>query len=324
MLPIRPDDLFFGGALGDDQTDWVDTTRIAIPQADEQQRLLVNLIEDMAADRGPIPRFWFLPRGEKAAVVMTGDDHALGGTAGRFDRYLALSPAGCSVVEWECVRATSYIYPVSPLTAAQSTAYSAQGFEVGRPHLEQLPELDAVLARVRLRGAAEGLRRALPGHAGSGLEPHALRRLERLGDAAEGRARGRNPAGHELLPLPRLLDRLQARLHDRLGHADALRRPRRDADRRLPGGHADDRRVRPGVPVHRGRAPRQGARARGLLRDLHGQHAHRPRRARGLRGDRRLGPGPLGAGHLRQAAPDVARRPRGLGLPRQSPGTPGR
>ncbi len=130
VQPIRPDDLFFGGALGDDQTDWVDTTRIAIPQADEQQRLLVNLIEDVSADRAPIPRFWYLPNGKKAAIVMTGDDHGLGGTAGRFDRYLALSPAGCSVVEWECVRSTSYIYPVSPLTAAQSLAYTAQGFEV--------------------------------------------------------------------------------------------------------------------------------------------------------------------------------------------------
>jgi chitodextrinase len=130
VQPIRPDDLFFGGAIGDDQTDWVDTTRIEIPQADEQQRLLVNLIEDVASDRAPIPRFWYLPGGEKAAVVMTGDDHALGGTAGRFDRYLALSPAGCSVVDWECVRATSYIYPTSPLTPAEATAYTAQGFEV--------------------------------------------------------------------------------------------------------------------------------------------------------------------------------------------------
>jgi len=128
--PIRPDDLFFGGAIGDDQPDWIDTTRIAIPQADEQQRLLVNLIEDVAADRHPIPRFWYLPRGEKAAVVMTGDDHALGGTAGRFDRYLALSPAGCSVADWECVRGTSYIFPTSPLTDAQAAQYTNAGFEV--------------------------------------------------------------------------------------------------------------------------------------------------------------------------------------------------
>ena len=35
---------------------------------------------------------------------MTGDDHALGGTAGRFDKYIAASPAGCSNADWECVR----------------------------------------------------------------------------------------------------------------------------------------------------------------------------------------------------------------------------
>jgi hypothetical protein len=30
---------------------------------------------DERLDRTPLPRFWYLPRGEKAAVVMTGDDH---------------------------------------------------------------------------------------------------------------------------------------------------------------------------------------------------------------------------------------------------------
>ena len=61
---------------------------------------------------------------------MTGDDHALGGTAGRFDQYVAASPAGCSNADWECVRSTSYIYPNAPLTNAQAQSYSAQGFEV--------------------------------------------------------------------------------------------------------------------------------------------------------------------------------------------------
>ena len=89
------------------------SNKIAIPQADEQQRLLANLITSMARDRKPLPRFWYLPRGEKAAVVMTGDDHAVGGTAGRFDHYKALSPAGCSVANWDCVRGTSYVYPNS-------------------------------------------------------------------------------------------------------------------------------------------------------------------------------------------------------------------
>ena len=42
---------------------------------------------------------------------MTGDDHANGGTAGRFDIYNGDSAPGCSVADWECVRGTSYIYP---------------------------------------------------------------------------------------------------------------------------------------------------------------------------------------------------------------------
>ncbi len=149
----------------------------------------MNLIEDVAPDRAPIPRFWYLPFGKKAAVVMTGDDHALGGTAGRFDRYLALSPAGCSVVDWECVRATSYIYPVSPLTAAQAARVHGPGLRGRRPPVEQLPKLDARLARDRLHAAAEHLRLEVPGRAGPRLEPDALRRVERLGLGAEDRAR---------------------------------------------------------------------------------------------------------------------------------------
>ena len=66
------------------------------------------MITLMNADRMPLPRFWYLPRGEKAVVVMSGDDHspgnAPGGTAFAFDRFKALSPAGCNVAEWECVR----------------------------------------------------------------------------------------------------------------------------------------------------------------------------------------------------------------------------
>ncbi len=128
--PIRSDDLFFGNKAGDPQPDWVDLEKVAIPQADEQQRLLTNLIEKMNADRKPLPRFWFLPRDERAAVVMTGDDHGNGGTAGRFDGYEKASPPGCVVAKWECVRSTSYIYPGTPLTDAQASAYASAGFEL--------------------------------------------------------------------------------------------------------------------------------------------------------------------------------------------------
>jgi hypothetical protein len=126
VAPIRPDDMFFGGS----SPDWVSTQKLHIPQADEQQRLLANLVHSMTRDSMPLPRLWYFPRDLSAAVVMTGDDHAVGGTAARFEQYKAASPAGCSVANWECIRGTSYLYPSAPLTAAQATAYQAEGFEL--------------------------------------------------------------------------------------------------------------------------------------------------------------------------------------------------
>ena len=129
---IRSDDLFFGAAAFDPQPDWVNLSKVAIPQADEQQRLLANLVGHMNLDRNPLPRFWYFPRSEKAVVVMTGDDHGSGGTAGRFDQYKDLSPAGCSVANWECVRSSSYIFPNGAMTNAQAAGYQNDGFELGR------------------------------------------------------------------------------------------------------------------------------------------------------------------------------------------------
>ncbi|MEO6031856.1 MAG: N,N-dimethylformamidase beta subunit family domain-containing protein, partial [Burkholderiaceae bacterium] len=131
FAPIRSDDKFYGAAAGDPQPDWIDLSKVAIPQADEQQRLLANLILSMNASKKPLPRFWYFPNGKKAVVIMSGDDHGNGGTAARFDQFKAASPAGCSLANWECVRGTSYIYPNTPLTDAQAAQYSSEGFEVG-------------------------------------------------------------------------------------------------------------------------------------------------------------------------------------------------
>jgi hypothetical protein len=128
--PIRSDDLFFGAKTGDVQPDWVNLDKVAIPQADEQQRLLANLITRMSADRQPLPRFWYLPRGEKAAVVMTGDDHGSGGTDDQFEKFKQESAPNCSVANWECVRSTSYVYANTPITDSQAAAYQAEGFEI--------------------------------------------------------------------------------------------------------------------------------------------------------------------------------------------------
>jgi hypothetical protein len=131
IAPIRSDDLFFGAAAADPQADWVDLAKVAIPQADEQQRLLANLVLHLNRARKPLPRFWYLPRAAKAALVMTGDDHGNGGTVGRFNQYKDLSAPGCSVADWQCIRGTSYIYNGTPgMDDATSLGFVNDGFEV--------------------------------------------------------------------------------------------------------------------------------------------------------------------------------------------------
>ncbi|HVU15367.1 MAG TPA: DUF4082 domain-containing protein [Candidatus Didemnitutus sp.] len=136
--PTRADDLFFGAAPFDPQPDWVDFSRIQIPQADEQQHLLANLILKVNAAKRPLPRFWIFPNGYRAAVVMTGDDHGttyngFGGTKGRFDLYTQESPANSSPNNWTAIRSTSYMFPDpngGPPTDAQAVAYNNAGFEI--------------------------------------------------------------------------------------------------------------------------------------------------------------------------------------------------
>jgi hypothetical protein len=139
-IPIRAYELFFGASRQDPQPDWVDFNNIAIPQADEQQRLLANLILGMMTKSKPLPRFWYLPRGLAAAVVMTGDDHGYfqlgqgGAVAARFRDYLNASPPGCNLEDWECVRATAYVFPPAVASNAlrneQAAEAISQGFEI--------------------------------------------------------------------------------------------------------------------------------------------------------------------------------------------------
>ena len=130
LPPIRSDDLFYGGSASDPKPNWVDTRRIAIPQADEQQRLLSNVITLLSEANRPLPHFWYLPRGLKAAIVLTGDDHGHGGTIGRFEMFRKKSPSGCSVERWECIRGTSNIF-VGSISSSSALEVTRQGFEIG-------------------------------------------------------------------------------------------------------------------------------------------------------------------------------------------------
>jgi hypothetical protein len=131
---FRPNDLFYGAKSGDVQPDWLDTSKIAIPQADEQQRLLVNMMTMMERDKLPLPHFWYLPRGLKAVVAMSGDDHsptyAPGGTASNFAWFEQQSAPGCVVALWQCIRTTSYLITTATITNAQAASYLADGFEI--------------------------------------------------------------------------------------------------------------------------------------------------------------------------------------------------
>ncbi|MEI9808752.1 MAG: DUF4082 domain-containing protein [Bacteroidota bacterium] len=128
--PIRSNDMFFG-LPANTGADWVDFNKIAIPQADEQQRLLANIIIQSNLHRKPLPRLWYLPKRLKAAIVMTGDDHANNGTTGRFNHYMTLGPNSPEdVANWNAIRGTSYLYPNTPLSNAQAVAFQAQGFEI--------------------------------------------------------------------------------------------------------------------------------------------------------------------------------------------------
>jgi hypothetical protein len=53
--------------------DFVDLDRIHLAQADEQQRLLVNLLTYMSAT--PLPRLWYFPHNTDSLLVCTGDSH---------------------------------------------------------------------------------------------------------------------------------------------------------------------------------------------------------------------------------------------------------
>jgi Domain of unknown function (DUF4082)/Bacterial Ig-like domain/Bacterial Ig domain len=129
--PRRSNDKFYGPAASDAQADWVDLTKVSVPQADEQQRFLANLLLTLNQNKKPLPRFWYFPADKKAVIVMTGDDHGNGGTIGRFNQYKSLSAVGCSLLDWACIRGTSYIYPTTPITDAQAGQFTADGFEVG-------------------------------------------------------------------------------------------------------------------------------------------------------------------------------------------------
>jgi hypothetical protein len=55
--------------------DWIDLDRIAIPQADELQRLLGNILYALSQGKRPLPRLWYFAENSGSALIVTGDSH---------------------------------------------------------------------------------------------------------------------------------------------------------------------------------------------------------------------------------------------------------
>ena len=108
---------------------WLDTSKVAIPQADELERSVANLIESST-----LPRLWYFPSYQnnfiKAALILTGDDHATNSqTLSRFAAESAASPANCSVANWTCYTSTSYAFS-NAFSDSAAKPYTDNGFEV--------------------------------------------------------------------------------------------------------------------------------------------------------------------------------------------------
>lgn len=67
---VRASDMFLNGAYG---PYWIDSSKVSIPQADEQMRLLSHAIERLSSNKLPLPRTWYFPYGMKSLVIFTGD-----------------------------------------------------------------------------------------------------------------------------------------------------------------------------------------------------------------------------------------------------------
>ena len=244
----------------------------------------VNLITLMERDKMPLPRFWYLPRGEKAVVVMSGDDHSprrlAGGTAQPLRPLQGAEPARLR-------RRQLGVRPLDLLHLSRQPAHARPGRRLRRRRLRgrrSTPSFGSCPTAPITAGRARG-RSSTRSSASSGAGTRASRRRSTsrthcvfwpdwASDAKVELAHGiRMDANY--YHYPGQLDRRQARLPERRRLPDALRRPRRDADRRLPAEHEHDRRSRAGVPGHDRRAARQRTRPAGLLRRVRHQHPHR-------------------------------------------------
>ena len=269
--PIRSDDLFFGASRRR-QPDWVDLGQGRDPAG---RRAAAPAREPHHADE---------PRPRAAAALLVPPARREGG--GRHDRATTTRNGGTERPVRPLHRPTARRAARSPTGSAcarpptsirarrsrrgQAAAYQAEGFEIAL-HLKHGLRRDFTPASLdgRLGRRSSPTFAAQPGRA----SPRRVTNRTHCIVWSDWASEPKVELAHGIrldtnyYYWPGELGAATGRAVHRLGLPDALRRPRRLADRRLPGDDPADRRVRHDVPAqHRGRAARRRARPRGLLR----------------------------------------------------------
>lgn len=126
----KPDALFIGH---------LDVTRVTIPQADLQQRLLGALVDRMLPT--PVPRLWHFPDGEPCLAFLNGDSDMMA---------LDDLQACLDIIEPRGGRYTCYVMDEEPLSPQDESAIRARGHSFGK-HIwtGNMPSLDGMAAAVQ-------------------------------------------------------------------------------------------------------------------------------------------------------------------------------
>jgi hypothetical protein len=104
---------------------WVDTSNNTINQADEQMVLLSHCIENMLADKKPLPRFWYFPDTLKCLVTLTND--------GEYKSEKDFDPQFRDVDSLGA-KMSLYIIGVDKVSRAWVNDWTSKGFEIaGHP-----------------------------------------------------------------------------------------------------------------------------------------------------------------------------------------------
>ncbi|NOG48626.1 MAG: hypothetical protein HND48_03625 [Chloroflexi bacterium] len=248
----------------------IDLNKAQILTADEQQRLLANMILSMNADKKPLPRFWYLPRGERVVLLMTGDDHgSSSGTSNFFNYYRNQSPLGCSVDDWECIRSTAYAYANSGCPPAEAYQAQQDGFEVSiHPFGPACTNWDPATATAAVASEISAWQAKYAMN-----RPPATNRNHCVTwtDFNDGRGviRKRNPPRHQLLLLAGGLAARRPGFFNGTGLPDAVRAGKRPDDRRLSGDDSTYRRV---AAVVRHALPNAGQQRQRPGKGIHQRH----------------------------------------------------